>query len=127
MRERRPSFFSIHNSPTDHLKRFGAIDVPRARYETLLEEALQGFSGVLTMASRLLLMRHAKAEWPSPGRQRFRSPSDDQRHRGSPVHGRDDGCSKVLLPDRVLCSGARRCPRNLGAPCRVFNVDDGRV
>ena len=27
---------------TDHLKRFGAIDVPRARYETLLEEALQG-------------------------------------------------------------------------------------
>jgi len=27
---------------TDHLKRFGAIDVPRARYERLLEEALQG-------------------------------------------------------------------------------------
>jgi len=27
---------------TDHLKRFGAIDVPRARYEKLLEEALQG-------------------------------------------------------------------------------------
>jgi leucyl/phenylalanyl-tRNA--protein transferase len=27
---------------TGHLKRFGAIDVPRAKYETLLEEALQG-------------------------------------------------------------------------------------
>lgn len=27
---------------TDHLKRFGAIDVPRGRYEALLEEALQG-------------------------------------------------------------------------------------
>jgi leucyl/phenylalanyl-tRNA---protein transferase len=27
---------------TDHLKRFGAIDVPRARYERLLEDALQG-------------------------------------------------------------------------------------
>ena len=27
---------------TDHLKRFGAIDVPRARYEKLLEDALQG-------------------------------------------------------------------------------------
>jgi len=27
---------------TDHLKRFGAIDVPRGRYETLLEEALRG-------------------------------------------------------------------------------------
>lgn len=26
---------------TDHLKRFGAIDVPRGRYETLLEEALR--------------------------------------------------------------------------------------
>jgi leucyl/phenylalanyl-tRNA---protein transferase len=27
---------------TDHLKRFGAIDMPRARYERLLEDALQG-------------------------------------------------------------------------------------
>lgn len=27
---------------TDHLKRFGAIDVPRRRYETLLQEALDG-------------------------------------------------------------------------------------
>ena len=27
---------------TEHLKRFGAIDVPRARYEQLLEEALSG-------------------------------------------------------------------------------------
>jgi leucyl/phenylalanyl-tRNA--protein transferase len=27
---------------TDHLKRFGAIDVPRAKYEKMLEEALQG-------------------------------------------------------------------------------------
>lgn len=27
---------------TEHLKRFGAVDVPRAKYETLLEEALAG-------------------------------------------------------------------------------------
>jgi leucyl/phenylalanyl-tRNA--protein transferase len=27
---------------TDHLKHFGAVDVPRRRYEVLLEEALQG-------------------------------------------------------------------------------------
>jgi leucyl/phenylalanyl-tRNA--protein transferase len=27
---------------TDHLKRFGAVDVPRRRYEKLLEEALRG-------------------------------------------------------------------------------------
>ncbi|MEO3385720.1 leucyl/phenylalanyl-tRNA--protein transferase [Mesorhizobium sp. CAU 1741] len=27
---------------TDHLKRFGAIDVPRSKYEILLEEALHG-------------------------------------------------------------------------------------
>jgi len=27
---------------TDHLKKFGAIDVPRARYEVMLEDALQG-------------------------------------------------------------------------------------
>jgi leucyl/phenylalanyl-tRNA---protein transferase len=29
---------------TEHLKRFGAVDVPRARYEKLLEEALQGIA-----------------------------------------------------------------------------------
>lgn len=27
---------------TEHLKRFGAVDVPRARYERMLEEALKG-------------------------------------------------------------------------------------
>ena len=27
---------------TEHLKRFGAIDVPRRKYEKLLEEALEG-------------------------------------------------------------------------------------
>lgn len=27
---------------TDHLKRFGAVDVPRKRYEKLLDEAMQG-------------------------------------------------------------------------------------
>jgi leucyl/phenylalanyl-tRNA--protein transferase len=27
---------------TEHLKRFGAVDVPRARYETMLAEALKG-------------------------------------------------------------------------------------
>lgn len=27
---------------TDHLKRFGAVDVPRARYEKMLQEALKG-------------------------------------------------------------------------------------
>lgn len=27
---------------TEHLKRFGALDVPRRRYEKLLEEALKG-------------------------------------------------------------------------------------
>ena len=27
---------------TEHLKRFGAIDVPRRKYEKMLEEALRG-------------------------------------------------------------------------------------
>jgi leucyl/phenylalanyl-tRNA---protein transferase len=27
---------------TPHLKRFGAIDVPRGKYERMLEEALKG-------------------------------------------------------------------------------------
>ena len=32
---------------TEHLKRFGAIDVPRRRYEKLLEEALTGSASFL--------------------------------------------------------------------------------
>ena len=33
---------------TEHLKRFGAIDVPRGRYEKLLEAALKGDAVLLT-------------------------------------------------------------------------------
>ncbi len=32
---------------TDHLKRFGAVDVPRRRYEKLLEQALEGSASFL--------------------------------------------------------------------------------
>jgi leucyl/phenylalanyl-tRNA---protein transferase len=42
-RLRERGFFLLDTQfTTDHLKRFGAIDVPRAKYETLLEEALAG-------------------------------------------------------------------------------------
>lgn len=60
------------------------------------------------MASRLLLMRHAKARWPSPGSDDFDRPLTDigiQEARSMADMIEAAG----LRPDLVLCSGARRC------------------
>ena len=60
------------------------------------------------MANRLLLMRHAKAEWPNPGASDFDRPLTaigigEARSMGEMMQ------AAGLRPDRVLCSGARRC------------------
>ena len=60
------------------------------------------------MASCLLLMRHAKAEWPNPGASDFdrrltRIGIEEARSMGEMM------LAAGLRPDRVLCSGARRC------------------
>jgi leucyl/phenylalanyl-tRNA--protein transferase len=34
---------------TDHLRSFGAIEVPRQRYRSLLDDALQGFAAFDTL------------------------------------------------------------------------------
>ena len=64
---------------TDHLKRFGAIDVPRRRYEKLLAEAVEGQavfhpeveSDQLVLAS--LGRRHVRLLPCSPSARRHRS------------------------------------------------------
>lgn len=60
------------------------------------------------MASRLLLMRHAKAQWPIPGA------SDFDRTLTEIGIAEARSMAEMMLaaglrPDRVLCSGARRC------------------
>ena len=75
------------------------------------------------MASRLLLMRHAKAEWPNPGA------SDFDRHLTASGVEEAQSMGEMmaaagLLPDRVLCSGARRCRETWEQLAAVLNVGD---
>jgi phosphohistidine phosphatase len=56
---------------------------------------------------RLLLLRHAKSSWDMPGLHDYERPLNLRGRASAPLMGRhmaDHG----LLPDRVLCSGARR-------------------
>lgn len=73
------------------------------------------------MASRLLLMRHAKAQWPSPGASDFDrrlTPSgiEEARTMGEMMQ------AAGLVPDAVLCSGARRCRETWDQLAVVFDV-----
>lgn len=56
---------------------------------------------------RLLLLRHAKSSWETPGVADYDRPLNLRGRSSAPLMGRhmaDHG----LVPDRVLCSGARR-------------------
>ena len=56
---------------------------------------------------RILLLRHAKSAWDEPGLDDFDRPLAPRGRRAAAVMGvylRDEG----LVPDLVLCSGARR-------------------
>lgn len=73
------------------------------------------------MASRLLLMRHAKAQWPSPGASDFDRPLTaigigEARSMGEMMQ------AAGLQPDRVLCSGARRCRETWQELSFLFDV-----
>jgi phosphohistidine phosphatase len=63
---------------------------------------------------RLLLMRHAKAQWPKPGANDFDRPLTAEGR----LEARETGAMMATagyLPDAVLCSGARRCRETLDA------------
>ena len=51
---------------TEHLKRFGAVDVPRRKYEKLLEKALRGRSGFLALTSYAGIQRRLRVEHHFP-------------------------------------------------------------
>lgn len=56
---------------------------------------------------RILLLRHAKSAWDEPGLDDYERPLAPRGRRAAAVMGvyvRDEG----LVPDLVLCSGARR-------------------
>ncbi len=55
----------------------------------------------------LMLLRHAKSDWSDPGLADFDRPLNKRGRRAAPLIGRYLR-KQDLLPDLVLCSGARR-------------------
>lgn len=56
---------------------------------------------------RLLLLRHAKSSWDEPGLSDYERPLNLRGRAAAPLMGRHMA-DHSLLPDRVLCSAARR-------------------
>lgn len=76
------------------------------------------------MASRLLLMRHAKAQWPMPGASDFDRPLTASGIQEAQSMG-EMMAAAGLLPDVVLCSGAMRCRETWEQLAAILDV--GRV
>jgi phosphohistidine phosphatase len=57
--------------------------------------------------SRLLLLRHARAAWAEPGMRDFDRPLDSSGHADADAVGAIM-VSSGYIPDRVICSSARR-------------------
>ncbi len=62
---------------------------------------------------RLLLLRHAKSAWDAPGLADFERPLNARGRRAAPMMGRHMA-EHALVPDRVLCSTARRTRETFG-------------
>lgn len=56
---------------------------------------------------RLMLLRHAKSAWDNPGLGDFDRPLNARGRRAAPMMGRHMA-EHALLPERILCSTARR-------------------
>ena len=77
------------------------------------------------MTTRLYLLRHAKARWADPGTRDYDRPLD--------LSGRADAdliAASMLLsgymPDRVLCSGAKRAQETWEVAAKHLRVGDVR-
>jgi len=75
-------------------------------------------------SARLILMRHAKSDWSSPGQPDFERPLSARGHKSAPQMGRwlrEQG----LLPDVVVSSPARRARETAVAVAAVVGIDHG--
>lgn len=73
--------------------------------------------------SRLLLLRHGRAAWAEPGMRDFDRPLDEGGRRDADAVGAAmarDG----LVPDRVICSTAKRALETWQAVLRHLRVSD---
>jgi phosphohistidine phosphatase len=76
---------------------------------------------------RLLLLRHAKSTWDDPGLVDYDRPLSARGRRSAPIMGRHMAAHQ-LLPDRVLCSAARRTRETFAGLLSYFDRDvDARI
>ena len=71
---------------------------------------------------RLLIMRHAKSDWGTPGEPDFDRPLAKRGQRDAPRMGewlRAQG----LVPDLVLASPARRAQETASKVCKVLDIE----
>ncbi|MQT11542.1 SixA phosphatase family protein [Segnochrobactrum spirostomi] len=61
---------------------------------------------------RLLLLRHAKSSWDAPQLADFDRPLNSRGRRSAPLMGRHIA-AHALVPDRIVCSTARRTRETL--------------
>ena len=76
--------------------------------------------------SRLLLLRHAKAVWADPGERDFDRRLKRSGHEDSKSIGRQLK-AKGLVPDRVLCSTARRARETWEGVAEIIGAMEDRV
>lgn len=71
---------------------------------------------------RLMLLRHAKSSWDAPGVADFDRPLNARGRHAAPLMGRHMA-AHALLPDRIVCSTARRTRETLAGLLAHFDND----
>ena len=71
---------------------------------------------------RLMLLRHAKSSWDAPEMRDFDRPLNARGRHAAPLMGRHMA-AHALLPDRILCSSARRTRETLAGLLPHFDKD----
>ena len=74
------------------------------------------------MSFHLYIMRHAKSDWSSPGLTDFDRPLNARGQKAAPRMG--EWCAQNgLIPQRIICSAARRTRQTLAALLDHFPTD----
>jgi len=84
----------------------------RARHDTM-DQPSKG--------RRLLIMRHAKSDWGTPGDRDFDRPLAKRGQRDAPRMG-EWLLAQGLVPDLVLASPARRAQETASKVCKVLDI-----
>lgn len=78
------------------------------------------------MQRTLLLLRHAKSDWPTSAGNDFERPLADRGNKDAPTIGRWIQ-EHDWLPDRVICSPAKRAKQTVEHVCQQIGMDSRTV